>query len=205
MKWLVNAVYPKSWLLSVVTALALQKRTVGCWIPVATVWKEPCSVLFLRGFEEVGQSGWNMSWEWRWNQLGVHHSTWSVPCVHSQGSCSSHSAGMLEFQWKRHLDLHLTEAGVWISYKMFGGCCGYWESREMPEPPAWQCCEENPAALAGAGLGRCVLFLFCLPHPQSISRRSVPWWGWYEAGNGRSLHSRVLTSLRSESLFSSST
>lgn len=52
---------------------------------------------------------------------------------------------------ERLLDLPWTEAGVWLSYKMFGVCCGYWESREMPQPPACQCPEESPA---GAGLGR---------------------------------------------------
>lgn len=81
-----------------------------------------CPVVSHRRFEEVGHSGWYMSWEGRWNHLGVYHSRWSASCVHrQQASCCSQSTGMLESERKRHLDLHLTELGLWISYKMFGG------------------------------------------------------------------------------------
>lgn len=48
--------YPKSWLLLVVTAFALQKGTIGWRIPAVTVWNNVLSFLSRR-FEEVGRSG----------------------------------------------------------------------------------------------------------------------------------------------------
>lgn len=106
--------YPKSWLLSVVTALALQKRTVGWWILAVTVWNTVLAFLSRR-FKEVGHSGWSMSWGGRWNHLGVHHSRRSTFCMHrQQASCGAQSTGM-------RLYLHWIEVGVWISYKGVGG------------------------------------------------------------------------------------
>lgn len=124
---------PRSWLLSVVTALALQNRTVGWWILAVPLWNAALSFLSRKG-EEVGHSGWNVSWEQRWNHLGVRGSRWSTSWVHRQrASRGSRSTGMLKSEWKRHLDLLLMEVGVWISYKVIGGavdtetagrCCG---------------------------------------------------------------------------------
>lgn len=112
---------PRSWLLSVVIALVLQNRTVGWRILAVLLWNAALSFLW-RKCEEVGHSGWNMSWEQRWNHLGVCGSRWSTSCVHrQQASHGSWSIGMLESEWKRHLDLLLMEVGVWISYKVVAG------------------------------------------------------------------------------------
>lgn len=175
--WILS--YSKSWLLLVVTALALLKRTVGWWIPVATARKEHCSVYF-------SQRIWrNRSVRLKyvlgmkvkpvgWTSLSAVHVLCAQPRL-LQLSLS----GMLELEWKRHLNLHLTEAGVWISYKMFGGCYGYWESGKMPQLPARWCLEENPAPLAGAGLGRCVFYFFFISH---IPRASPGEVSHYEDG-----------------------